>query len=348
MLVIADINPDILVSGVGELTFGQKEDLVQATRLTVGGSGCITAAGLARLGTEVGVAGVVGDDLFGRFMLDELSARGVATERVRVIPGGRTASSVILSERAGTRERHILTDPGVMGRLRASDVDLDSVPRPRHLHVSSWFLHGGATRGFAGLLARSRERDMTVSVDPNDDPDDRWDAHLPACLEHIDLLFCTEREAVALADRPGSTPLEAADRLLAALAPGPSSTVVLKRGAEGAVAVSRQGIHSASAPRVETVDAVGAGDTLAAAFLHAFLRGDPITDSLRLGVAAASLSTRFAGGVDAQPDPDEAHRVADSLELSSSRWVPAPTIPGESPRMAAEPTPSARTDRSTA
>jgi hypothetical protein len=69
---------------------------------------------------------------------------------------------------------------------------------------------------------------------------------------------------------------------------------------------------------------------------------------LRLGVAAASLSTRFAGGVDAQPDPDEAHRVAESLALSSSRWVPGPTIPGESPRMAAEPTPSARTDRSTA
>ena len=53
-------------------------------------------------------------------------------------------------------------------------------------------------------------------------------------------------------------------------------------------------------------DTVGAGDTLAAAFLHARLEGRDIGAALRLAVAAGSLSTRLPGGVDGQPTDAEA------------------------------------------
>src|SRR5688500_20396582 len=73
LLVLGDANPDLVLSG-GDVVpaFGQAERIVDEARLTVGGSGAIMACAAARLGLRVAIAGVVGDDLFGSYMLDEL------------------------------------------------------------------------------------------------------------------------------------------------------------------------------------------------------------------------------------------------------------------------------------
>ena len=63
--------------------FGEVERLVGSIRLTVGSSSAIFACGAARLGLRVAFAGVVGDDAFGRFMLDELASRGIDIDGVR-------------------------------------------------------------------------------------------------------------------------------------------------------------------------------------------------------------------------------------------------------------------------
>jgi sugar/nucleoside kinase (ribokinase family) len=70
LLVLGDINPDLVLRGDVEPAFGQVEKLVDDAELLIGGSGAIVACGAARLGVRTAIAGVVGDDLFGRFMLD--------------------------------------------------------------------------------------------------------------------------------------------------------------------------------------------------------------------------------------------------------------------------------------
>ena len=67
LLILGDANPDLVLTGNVEPMFGQAERLVDEARLTVGGSGAIVACAAARLGLRVGLCGVVGDDLFGRF-----------------------------------------------------------------------------------------------------------------------------------------------------------------------------------------------------------------------------------------------------------------------------------------
>ena len=73
LLVLGDCNPD-LVLAAPDLTpaFGQAETLVDSAELTIGGSGAIMACGAARLGCRTAIAGVVGDDLFGRYMTQAL------------------------------------------------------------------------------------------------------------------------------------------------------------------------------------------------------------------------------------------------------------------------------------
>lgn len=315
IVVLGEINPDVVVTGVPAMSFHQREDITGPTTMTVGSSVAISACGLARLGTATAIVGVVGDDAFGEFMLSRLRARDVDVSAVRQVPGGRTGSSVILVRREDTSDRQILTDPGVMGDLRAADLSLSALDRVRHLHIGSWFLHLGAVPDLPELLAEARRRGVSTSVDPNDDPAGEWDAHLPRALPHVETLFCNESEARGVAGATGwsgdGSRHDAARYLLRQLAPG--GVVVLKCGAEGAFVHTGTVTAHVAAPASEVVDTVGAGDSLAAGYLHARLRGAELEEALRLAVACGTLSTRRSGGVDAQPTRDEAEQLAQQL-----------------------------------
>ncbi|MEI8058004.1 MAG: carbohydrate kinase family protein [Actinomycetes bacterium] len=321
LVAFGEVNPDIVVTGVGELAFGQSEDIIGVTTMTIGSSVAIMASGAARLGVAVGLVGVIGDDGFGAFMLERLAERGVDTSLVRTITGGRTGSSVILVRADDANDRHILTDFGVMGDLLATDVALDQLPDLRHLHIGSWFLQTGAVAALPQLLKAVRAQGITTSVDPNDDPVREWDLGLPAALVDVDILFCNEPEALGLA-RSEAGRLDAARQLLARMPTDSPSVVVLKCGAEGAYALTREGAWHVQAPVMDVVDTVGAGDSLTAGFLAARLSGEPIGEALRLGVAAGSLSTQASGGTTAQPELGAALELARTLKVTHEPVLP--------------------------
>src|SRR5512137_1797735 len=97
ILVAGEINPDLILSGDVIPEFGQVEKLVDSATLTIGSSSAIFACGAARLGLRVAFIGVCGADIFGRFMLDEMSRRGVDIRNVISIQGGSTGPSMILN-----------------------------------------------------------------------------------------------------------------------------------------------------------------------------------------------------------------------------------------------------------
>ncbi|MFT3891141.1 MAG: PfkB family carbohydrate kinase [Anaerolineales bacterium] len=99
ILVAGEINPDLILSGNVTPEFGQVEKLVDTAALTIGSSSAIFACGAARLGLKVAFIGVCGDDVFGRFMLDEMSKRGVDVSHVIVRAEGQTGLSVIFKSR---------------------------------------------------------------------------------------------------------------------------------------------------------------------------------------------------------------------------------------------------------
>ena len=98
---------------------------------------------------------------------------------------------------------------------------------------------------------------------------------------------------------------EALERLAARV-----PTVAVKLGAEGAIARRGSEHAAAAAPAVEAVDTTGAGDTFGAGLLAGLLGGRPLAEALRLAVACGTLSTRAAGGTDAQPTLAEATAAA--------------------------------------
>ena len=117
LLVVGDCDPNLVMAGRRvRPDFGQGEAWVEQAELVVGGTSSITACGGARLGLRTAMAGVVGDDLFGRFMLAELDgARRATPGRVIVDPTCPTGISAVLVEPG---DRATLTFRGTIGGLR--------------------------------------------------------------------------------------------------------------------------------------------------------------------------------------------------------------------------------------
>lgn len=297
LLVVGDVNPDVIVRDA-DPAFDQHEEIVSSIEMTIGGSASIMAMAAARLGLRVAIVGVVGDDPFGRFMLDELRGRGVDVDACRVDPERPTGATVILTRDS---DRAILTAAGTIPDLTAEDVPPDLVRRARHLHVASYFLIDGLRDGLAAVARDAHESGATVSVDPNWDPREEWDRGLRGLLPVVDVFMPNEAEALKISGR--STIEAAADALVA---DGGCRIVAIKRGPTGAYgAGGTEAAVAIPAYPIAAVDAVGAGDAFDAAFLAAFLEGSHLRDGLRFGVVAGALSTRAAGGTAGQATREE-------------------------------------------
>lgn len=306
LVVLGDCNPDLVLTGDEiEPSFGQVERLVDAADLMIGGSGGIFACGAARLGLRTAMVGMVGDDVFGKFMCDALAERGVDVSGIVVDPGLRTGVTVILS-RPG--DRAILTFPGTMAALDAADVDPDLIIKSRHVHVASYYLQTSLVPGLPALFDRARSAGVTTSVDPNWDPHERWDSGIRELLGSVNLFLPNAEEAT----RIGGVQ-DVREAALALAANGPLTAV--KLGPEGALAVDNSGqiVEIPGLAGVQPVDAVGAGDSFDAGLLTGLLSGWTVERAVSLGCACGALSTRAIGGTSAQPTLAQALEAVELL-----------------------------------
>jgi sugar/nucleoside kinase (ribokinase family) len=301
VVVVGEINPDIIVSDPDPAPrFGQQERIVESVTFTLGSSSVIAACGMARLGLRVAMVGVVGDDPFGRYMLDAMRERAIDTSACRVDPALPTGASVILANQS---DRAILTAPGTIAEVRAADVPDYLLAGTRHVHVGSYFIQTALQPALPELFETAHAHGATTSLDSNDDPTGRWNSGLTDALAETDLFFPNENEARAIARIDDA--LTAGTRL----ASGDRSPIVaIKLGQDGAAAaVDGKVIAQVAAYPVDLVDAVGAGDSFDAGFISAWLDGAPLDRCLRLGAVCGALSSRAIGGTSGQPTRAEAY-----------------------------------------
>ncbi|HZQ94954.1 MAG TPA: sugar kinase, partial [Candidatus Sulfotelmatobacter sp.] len=258
------------------------------------------------LGSRVGFQARIGDDPLGAISLERLHEGGVDTSQVRRIPGAVTTGlTVILHHQSW---RNILTYAGTMAELAWEDLDLDYLADSRHFHLSSYYLQRALRPRVGELFQHLKSKGLTISLDTNDDPDDRWEGNLREVLQYVDVFLPNEREACKAA---GTEDLEAAIRKLAELVP----LVVVKLGRRGAIAQRGQERFTSPAKAVEAVDTVGAGDSFDAGFLNAYVKGAGIAQCLAGGNLAGALSTTRPGGTEAFRDAEHRTRFIAERKL---------------------------------
>ncbi len=296
VLVVGELNPDLVLTGDVAPAAGQVEKIMEDASLVLGSSSGIFACGAARLGLKVTFAGKTGADGFGEFLWGELRQRGIDTRGAVVDPATRTGISVILKH---GHDRTILTYLGAISELRLDEIDPALFSQARHLHIGAYFLLTRLLPDMPRLLKMAKAAGMTISLDTNYDPAEKWTTGMEEVLELVDVFLPNETEACKISGEPQLE--DALDNLSRRV-----KLVAAKLGEQGAEArCGRQAVRVPVYP-AQVVDTVGAGDSFDAGFLYGWLAGWDLEGCLRLGSACGSLSTRAAGGTAAQPTLEEA------------------------------------------
>lgn len=288
ILVIGDVMLDVIVRPHGPPA--PASDTHATIRPVPGGSGANVAAWIAHLGDPVIFCGRVGARDYAQHVA-LLRAAGVepVLARDEEVPTG-----TIVTLLAPGGERSFFTDRGANERLSRSDLPDALLERIGLIHLSGYALFADEPRAAVLDFVRlAAARGVLISIDPGSASFIR-EAGAARFLEwssRADLFFPNADEAEALCDT------DVLDEQIAFLSPR-HATLVVKRGAQGAVAVDGASGErsSVSAPSVASVDATGAGDAFLAAFLTARLRGASTRDCLERAVSAGARATTILGG----------------------------------------------------
>jgi fructokinase len=237
-----------------------------------GGAPANVAVGIARLGRRATFVGRVGEDEFGRALIEELTQNGVDTSSVRCDPEARTGLAFVGLSATGDRQFLFYRDRAADVRLSPDDLPVAEIRRSAALHVGTFSLAGEpsatATRH---ALELAREAGAVRSCDLNLRRD-VW--------RSVGNMLSAASELVAASDIVKASAEEAtqvtgeSDPLLAAQAlrnRGPR-LVVVTMGAQGAAFATQHAAGVVPPWRVRAVDSTGAGDAFVAAMLVELMR----------------------------------------------------------------------------
>ena len=257
-------------------------------------SNAIVAA--ARLGARTGYVTRVGDDAFGRRLVELWREEGVATDAVDV-DSERPTGVYFVSHGARGHEFSYLRAGSAASRMTPSSLPREVIAGARILHLSaiSQAISSSAADACDAAIALAREAGGRVSYDTNLRlklwPLARARATIRATFAHVDWVLPSLDDATLLFDD------ERPDAIVDLCHAWGAPLAVLKLGAGGCLVSDGQRRERIDGYRVATVDATGAGDCFDGAFIARTLAGDDPFAAARYANAAAALATTGYGAV---------------------------------------------------
>jgi len=322
VLALGDANTDIII----RLPHA-KGDPVPPPELHGGGTIANTAVGIRRLDVPVRFAGSVGNDGYGRFVAEDLAAEGVDVTLLRETNQDFTVSVFAVIGADGDRTITVWPpEGGAHAHFTPDDLPDGAVRAGGWLHCSGIALRRTPVREtIIHAAAVAAEAGIPVSLDLNLRLEFWGWKHeirntLRRLLPYVDIVFGSlEDEIQALVNAGDVVSVEAAvesdpdgRRAMAALSAG-RRTVVARRGAEGALLMTSDGVlQSRPAHPVTVVDSVGAGDAFNAGFIAARLSGAEDGTALDWGLCASAHQIAREGAR-ALPSRAELQRCLDRL-----------------------------------
>lgn len=287
---------DIVALGEPMVEFNQMRGERDRYLLGFGGDTSNMAIAAARLGGRVAYVTRVGDDAFGRKLLELWQSEGVETRGVGIDTDAPTGIYFVTHGGSG-HEFSYLRAGSAASRMRPVDLPLELIRGARVLHASgiSQAISASACDSVFAAIEAARAAGTKISYDTNLRlklwPLSRARAIVKASIALCDWALPSLDDAKLLFER--DRPDDVIDACHEAGAP----LVVLRCGAEGCVVSDGRRRERIAAHRVEAVDATGAGDCFDGAFSVRILAGDDPVAAARYANAAAALATTGYGAV---------------------------------------------------
>lgn len=275
-----------------------------------GGAPANVAIAAVRNGLSAGIYCRVGDDDFGRFLMQTLEDNGVEPLCPGYCKEAVTTMAFVSLTPSGERSFTFARKPGADMFLKASDIREEDLKSCWAIYSGSCILSKEPAREAAiHALKRGHELDRMVTFDVNyrnlmwDDDRQAASDMVKSVLPYVDLLKISEEEADMIGGR---------ENFLRVMEENHISVIVETMGPEGAECFFQGKSFTVKGRPAETVaDTTGAGDAFWGGFLsRLFLRGaahagdlteDLLKDAMRYGNVAGSLCIQSKGAIASLP-----------------------------------------------
>lgn len=303
---IGELNVDVILNQIDGFPEMGKEKFAGQMLLTLGSSTAIFAANASSLGPKVCFVGMIGKDSFGTLVKESLEAKGVATDYLIESSSAATGATIVMSY---DEDRANLTYQGAMDIMGFDDINQSVFENTKHIHLSSLFMQSALLRDIDKVLEAATKNGVTVSLDTQWDPAEKWALDYKKVLPSITIFLPNEKELQALT---GTSSLEEA---IEAVLPYLGCAMVVKMGSKGSLLVRKDGSRNMlpSFLNRNVVDAIGAGDSFNSGFVSAFVKGLPLEKCQEIGNMTGALNTTAAGGTGAFTTPEEIDQRAIAL-----------------------------------
>jgi len=267
--------------------------------LSLGGCASNTALDLARLGVKVGASGCVGRDVFGQFIIDQLSSGGVDIGGIHRLDAIHTACTMVINVKG--QDRRFIASPGANTRFTVEHIPVEWIEQAKVLYIGGYLmLLALETAEMVDLLRSARAAGTKTLLDVvgigGEDCFDRVALMLP----ETDVFLPNDDEAAALTGL--TDPVQQAERFRDAGA----GTVVITQGEQGSLLVGDGVRLRAGTYPTEFVGGTGSGDAFDAGFIAGILAGEDPAGCLRWGSALGASCVRSINATESVFDRQQA------------------------------------------
>jgi sugar/nucleoside kinase (ribokinase family) len=296
LFVLGDFVWDVVIRANTELLTGG--DTYGEVMLAPGGSAANVAVWAQRCGLPTTFVGKIGRDRFGELAEENLQFEQVRSYFIHT-DAHLTGSVAVFVNHVG--ERSMVSGKGADHYLLPSELPKKLMSGARHLHLTAWSFFDDPPRSAARRAAQwAQASGATLSFDPGSFQMIEAmgvDTFLAYTKDlGIDIVLPNHEEGSVLT---GETEPHRIAEALADIYPG--ALIALKLDAKGALIV--EGGEATSIPPATNnlVDATGAGDSFAGAFLARTLQGQDAVEAARF---ATSISAWVIEHLGARPESD--------------------------------------------
>jgi len=270
------------------------------------GAPAIFIDAVARLGCSAGFIGAIGNDDFGKCILDRFKRDGVDSTYVKVLDNHTTAVAFVTYFSDGSRKFLYHIPYAAAGELSPNDVVTDYLRSAKFLHLmgSSLSVNESSREACYKAMRLVKEGGGKVTFDPNLRPEllsiEKIREMCQPVLQVCDVVMPSGDEARMLAGTEGS----ADDACKELLQRGPS-IVALKQGEKGSVIYTKDEKLIVPSFKVQELDPTGAGDCFGAGFVFGLLEGWDIEKIARFANAVGAMATTKKGPMEGAPTMEE-------------------------------------------
>lgn len=251
----------------------------------VGGKGFNQAFGIHRLGGEVRMCGTIGDDYYGKAVLEFIHLERFNDTYIDVQKDSITGLAIILLE--GSKNRIITAGNAnkMINKGRIAEFLHDA--KPGDIFLTQLEIPSDAI-GYALELAK--EKDMITILNPSP-----INNAIPTLIQNCDILVLNHHEAKEIKKLLGVDDVKNF----------PVPNIIETLGKDGYAFIHNRERIIASAIDVKAIDTSGAGDAFIAGFVYEYAKTANIVDALKFANLVASKQITKKGTSVAMPYYDE-------------------------------------------